>query len=294
MRRLLAITFVLTTTFVFLASCSRRGHEAATETASTSDAAPTPLLAVGAPVRVAAKSAVPAASSPQRMIVRTASMSLVVSDSRDAIDAITAAAERNGGYVNDSKVWREGELLRATMTLRVPSQKLSAILADVRRVAKRVQSESISSQEVTEEYVDLGSRLRNLEAAENELRQLMTTVRERARRAADVIEMHQQLTTIRSEIEQVKGRMRYLEQVSAMSSINLELIPDAIAQPVVEPGWQPLVVAKNAARSLVAALQGLTNVVIWFAIYLLPIGALFALAAYAAWKVIARLRITAS
>ncbi|HEX8155385.1 MAG TPA: DUF4349 domain-containing protein [Thermoanaerobaculia bacterium] len=275
---------------LLLTSC-KRAEESVLASKTTSAAADV------APVRRVANSgmaALAAAEQPQRMIVRSANLSLVVGDTRKAIDAITASAERNGGYVNDSKVWREGELLRATLTLRVPSAKLNATLGELRGVARRVQSESMSSQEVTEEYVDLGSRLRNLEAAEIELRALMTTVRERAKRAADVLEMHQQLTEIRSQIEQVKGRMRYLEQTSAMSAVSVDLVPDAIAAPVVEPGWQPLVVAKDALRSLVNAAQGLANIAIWLVLYVLPIAALFVAAAYFAWKLIARFRVTAS
>lgn len=228
--------------------------------------------------------------APQRMIVRRAQLSLIVADTSKAIETITAAAERNGGYVNDSKVWRDGELLRATLTFRVPSERLTSTLAEVRRVAKRVQSESMNSEEVTQEYVDLESQLRNLEATERELLQLMTTVRERTRRASDVLEMHQQISTVRSQIEQIKGRMRYLAQVSALSSVNVDVIPDAIAKPVVEPGWQALVVVKDAGRALVGALQGLATAAIWIAVYLLPVAFLFVLFGAAAWKIVFAIR----
>lgn len=226
----------------------------------------------------------PAAPRLDRMIVRTAQVSMIVSDTSRTIDNVTRVVESHGGYVNDSKIWREGELLRANLTLKLPSDKLSQALAAIRGLSVRVQNESTSSEEVTQEYVDLSSQLRNLEAAEVELRALMTAVRERTKRASDILEIHGQLTSIRSQIEQTKGRMRYLEQMSSFSTIHLEMIPDAIAKPVVEPGWQPLVVAKDAGRALVNALQGIANIAIWLALYVLPIVFLFALGALILWK----------
>lgn len=234
-----------------------------------------------------------AAAPMPRMIVRKAQMRITVADTSRAIEAVTRAVEGQGGYVSGSRVWRDGELLRATLSLRVPSEKLAATLAQIRGAAKRVEQETLSSEDVAAEYVDLESRVRNLEATEEELRQLLVTARQTSRRATDVLEVHQQLMTIRGEIEQVKGRMRYLSQVTALSSIDLELTPDAIAQPVVEPGWQPLVVAKNAVRALVTVMQSLANAAIWIVIYVLPLAALFVLLAYAMWKGARRVRVRA-
>ncbi|MBV9492776.1 MAG: DUF4349 domain-containing protein [Acidobacteria bacterium] len=236
-----------------------------------------------------APATVPAAPAIPRMMIRTATITMVVGDTSAVIDKITRAIEANGGYVNDSKIWRDGEQLRATLSLRVPAARLTPSLAAVRQLAVRVQSENVSSTEVTQEYVDLASRLRNLEAAENELRQLLAEVRVKTKRAGDVLEIYQQLVEIRNQIEQTKGRMQYLSQMSALSTINLELIPDAIAKPVVEPGWQPLVIVKDAGRSLVNALKGIATALIWIAIYLLPVVAIFVLAAYGVWKVLRRL-----
>ncbi len=207
----------------------------------------------------------------QRMIIRTASLAIVVADTRKAVEKVTTTAESLGGYVSGSKVWREGELLRASISYRVPADKLNASLAAIRGDAVRVQSESMSSDEVTEEYVDLDARLKTLQATENELKVLMVSVRERSRKASEVLEMHQQLMNIRSESERVQGRMRYLQQMTALATANIDLIPDAIAQPVVEPGWQPVVVAKDAGRALVNALQVVVDAAIWLLIFVAPI-----------------------
>ncbi|MEO8381759.1 MAG: DUF4349 domain-containing protein [Acidobacteriota bacterium] len=223
-------------------------------------------LATAAPNgQTEAKSAIP------RMIVRTADVKIIVADTSKTIDALTRSVEASGGYVSGSSIWREGELLRARLTLRVPAGKLTETLASIRGLAKRVQNETIASEDVSQEFVDLESQVRNLEATETELRELLKVARVNSKRATDVLEVHEQLTLVRGQIEQAKGRMRYLSQVTDLSAINLELTPDAIAQPVVEPGWQPVVVAKSASRALVVLLQNLATGTIWFLIYILPI-----------------------
>lgn len=230
----------------------------------------------------------PVRTQSPRMIVRTANVKILVADTAKTVDAVTQTVEAGGGYVSGSHIWRDGELLRATLTLRVPADKLTGTLASIRNLAKRVENETISSEDVSQEYVDLESQLRNLEATEIELRELMTQIRKNARKASEVLEMQQQLSAVRSQIEQIKGRMRYLGQVSAMSSISLEIAPDLIAQPVVEPGWQPVVIAKDASRALVGVLQWLATVAIWAVIYLLPIVGTLLIVTVALWKMVRR------
>ena len=232
----------------------------------------------------------PASLPASRMIVRTANMRVIVDDTARTVDAVTKAVEAMGGFVSGSNVWQQGELLRATLTLRVPSDKLTSALAAIRGVSKRVEKETLSSEDVSEQYVDLDARVRNLEATEEELRQLLIVARQNSKKATDVLEVHHQLTLIRGEIEQAKGRMRYLSQITAMSSITLDVVPDAIAQPVVQPGWQPLVTAKNAVRALVGALQAIATVVIWLSIYIVPLFGMLALIIAAAWKLTRRAR----
>lgn len=225
-----------------------------------------------------------------RMIVRTAEMRIVVADTTKAVDAVTKSVEAMGGFVSGSNIWREGELLRATLKLRVPADKLTSTLASIRTLATRVDNETIASEDVSQEYVDLESQVRNLEATEAELRELLVVARKNSRKAADVLEVHEQLTMIRGQIEQAKGRMRYLSQVTALSQISLDVLPDAIAKPVVEAGWQPFVIAKDAMRALVGALQSMATVGIWLVVYVVPIFGMLALLVVALWKIARRSR----
>jgi glycine cleavage system regulatory protein len=225
-----------------------------------------------------------------RLIIRTAEVTLIVGDTTASVERLAALASANGGYLTDSKIWRDGQQVRATLTIRVPATKLDAALAAIRKVATRVESETVSGDDVTQEFVDLESQVRNLEAAEVEMRQLMTTVRERTKKAEDILQVYEQLVQLRGQIETAKGRMRYLSQMSAMSTIKLTLTPDAITKPVVEPGWQPVAVAKDASRALLKTAEAATDVVIWALVYFGPLLLMLAGMLFVTWRVIARRR----
>jgi hypothetical protein len=222
-------------------------------------------------------SAVEAANDTERMIIRTADLSVVVTDAAAAQQSVAETVNALGGYIADSSAWREGEQLRARMTVRVPAEKLDALLAAIKGSAVRVQQENVKGQDVTEEYTDLSAQLINLEATEKELRELLAEVREKTQQAEDVLAVYRELTSIRGEIERVKGRMQYLGTLTALATANIELIPDVLAKPVVEPGWRPLETLKNAGRALVNALKALVDIVIWFVVAVAPVLILIAI-----------------
>jgi hypothetical protein len=212
-----------------------------------------------------------ATATVDRMIVRTADLSLVVQDAEDSVAQIKDIVGGVGGYVVDLRMWRDQEQMRGTITVRVPAESLDEALVKFKGLAVKVQSESGGSQDVTQEYTDLGAQLRNLEATEQELRELLATVRERTGKAEDILAVYNQLTQIRGQIEQLKGRMQYLERTAAMSAVTIELIPDVLAAPITVGGWRPSETVSKALRSLVQTLRLLVDAAIWIVLYVLPV-----------------------
>jgi hypothetical protein len=213
-----------------------------------------------------------------RMIIQHAEISMVVKDTETAATAIRNQAAAGGGYVSSSNLFRDGEQLRGTLTVRVPAQALPTFLDQIKSMAVRVVRDNLSGEDVTQEYTDLGSRQRNLEATETELLALLTEVRQKPNaKPGDILEVYDKITQIRGEIEQIKGRMQYLSNLTALATIQIELIPDALSKPVVEEGWQPLATLRDAAARLVKTLQGLVEALIWLVIYVLPVLILIAL-----------------
>ena len=207
----------------------------------------------------------------ERMIIWTGDVSLIVKDAEDSLEKVEAIAKDLGGYVVNSSSWYQDDQLRARLTIRVPSGEFDAAMARLKHLAIKVENRNVSTQDVTEEYTDLNARLRNLEATETELFELLTEVRERTGKAEDVLAVHRELSYIREQIEQIKGRMQYLEKMTAMATINVELIPDVLARPIVVAGWRPSGTVANAFDALVKTFQRIVDAAIWLTIAVLPI-----------------------
>ena len=200
----------------------------------------------------------------ERMIVRNGDMSLVVEDIVDARDEIAQLAVRFDGYVVSSQTSGEEQDMRGWISIRVPDDKFEQALTELRELAIRVTSESTDSQDVTEEYVDLQSRLRNAEATESQYLALL----EKAEDVEDILRIYDSLSRVRSEIEQIKGRMQYLERTSSMSLISVNLKPVATAKPLVRVGWSALEALKSAVRGIVIFGQWLGAIAIWLLIFI--------------------------
>ena len=205
------------------------------------------------------------------MLIRNGTLSLVVMDTNAAVNKIKSIVQSLQGYVINSNTFHQGEQLRAQMTLRVPAESFDVAMEQLKGVATRVEKEVTSGQDVTEAYTDLQSRLKTLQTTESELQKLLTQVRERSSKAEDILAVYRELTAIQSQIEQVKGRMQYYERLTDMSTINIDLTPDALSKPIVVAGWRPGETASEALRNLVKALQWAVDALIVIVLYIIPI-----------------------
>jgi hypothetical protein len=223
-----------------------------------------------------------------RKIIRTASLQMVVKETENTVEAIKGLVAAQGGFVSSSNVWRSGNLLQAQLTVRVPADRLDSFVAEVKKLAVRVERDESSGQDVTEEYVDLGAQLRNLEATETELRALLTDVREKSGKAEDVMSVYRELVSIRGEIERIKGRMQYLDRSVELATVYLQLSERAV-EPIGRPGWQPLQTLRRALNALVEIAKLSVDAVIWIAVLLTPLAVLAALI-WGVWRLTRRRR----
>ncbi len=230
----------------------------------------------GAPAPVAEQPAMDQAAnvatqlqpSQERLIIRNAEMTIVATDTEAALTQIAQMAENGGGWVVSSNVYQSSETSKTGyIQIRVPSEGFQSVLDAIAGLSVRVESLSTSGQDVTEEYVDLSSQLVNLEATAARVRAFLDD----AVRVEDALAVNAELSRLEGEIAVIKGRIQYLEQSSAFSSITVNVTPDELAQPIEVAGWQPAGVAKQAIEALANALQVLANLVIWFVIVVLPI-----------------------
>lgn len=203
-----------------------------------------------------------------RMIVRRANLAVVVEDTDAAIARLKDMSAALGGYISESSRWLSDDQAYARVTLRVPAESLDDVLDQLRDLAIRVDNENVSGEDVTEEYVDLQARLRNLEATETELLALLTEIRENRGKAEEVLAVHREITNIRGQIESLKGREQYLERMTALATVQIEIRPKAAPRSVVDRArWSPIVTGSRALRAFVSVVQVLLDLVIYVLIF---------------------------
>lgn len=209
----------------------------------------------------------------ERLVIKNANLTIVVDDPVQSMDNITDLAESMGGFVvtaNLSEITLDSgaKSPRASITIRVPAEGFNDALDRIKEETQQLPlNENINSQDVTSEYTDLQSRLRNLEAAEDQLTEIMGS----ATKTEDVLSVYNQLVQVREQIEVIKGQIQYYEQSAAMSLISVDLIANEAVQPLTIGGWQPVGTAKDAVQTLINTLKFLGNLVIWIVLYVLPV-----------------------
>ena len=227
----------------------------------------------------------------QHMVIMNADLSIIVEDPIEKLDSIITMTEDMGGYVVESNVWQNTlpsgtKVPHVNITIRVPAERLDESLDFIKTGVSEVASENVSGQDVTSDYTNLESRLRNLEAAETQLQKIM----DEAVKTEDVLQVYNNLVSVREQIEVIKGQMKYYEEATRLSRVTINITADEEAQPLQIGGWEPVGVAKEAIEMLINTLQVLGDIAIWFGLCVLPIGILIGIPSYFIVRYVIRLR----
>jgi hypothetical protein len=184
-------------------------------------------------------------------VIKTADLRVEVRRStlRDAVGEVTALAGRHGGFVLSTQV-AGTEARSGILVIRIPAERFELALAEIRGLGTKVLRETVSGQDVGQEFIDLEARLRNWRAQEVVLLRLM----DRAQSVTDTIRVQRELQQVQLEIEQIRGRLRYLEDQTTMSTITVGLREAGVAAPTqpgtLERAWD------RAVQSFIAIVTG--------------------------------------
>jgi len=216
------------------------------------------------------QSAVP--QEQERVVLKNATIGIAVTDPGNSMDEIMTMAEAMGGFVVSSNLYYRtlssgAEVPQAYVQVRVPAERLTEALTEIESGAGRVLSKNVTGEDVTRQYTDLQSRLRNLEQTEAQLAEIMDAAED----TEDVLNVFNQLTNIREQIEVIQGQIQYYQQSAAFSSVSVEIMADEAVQPLTIGGWQPAGVARDAIQALINTLTGLGDFAIYLVLYLLPV-----------------------
>ena len=171
------------------------------------------------------------AEAMDRKILRDATLTLEVGAPAETQRKITSIAESLGGFVvtSESKQRQIGDAkqeLEVNLVIRVPATQFGPALDQIRSAGSRVIEEKITGQDVTEEFIDLEARIKTQKALELQFLEIM----KQAHKVEDALEVQRQIADVRTEIEKLEGRKRFLENRASLSTITVDLqSPAAIA-----------------------------------------------------------------
>jgi len=197
---------------------------------------------------------------PERKVISTATLTIEVVSAQVAINDITNITLESGGFVSSSSISDIGSNRKnGHLTARVPQKSFYSTIEKIDALGTEKQRQ-VSGQDVTEEFIDLGARLDNLQKQETRLQEILkmaTTVK-------DIIEVEHELERVRGEIESLTGRLNYLNQSVEMSTITVNIMEPA---PITGDGWGISDALRDAVRGFIESVRG----IIIFTGFIIPI-----------------------
>jgi hypothetical protein len=161
-----------------------------------------------------------------RKIIRNADITIEVDSTADAQHRITSIAESHGGFVvtSEAKQRENIEVSKRTLDIklvtRIPATRFGVALDEIKQLAGNIPEASVTGQDVTEDFIDLEARIRTQKALELQFLQIM----KRSGNVEDALEVQRQIADVRTEIEKLEGRKRFLENRSSLSTITVNIL----------------------------------------------------------------------
>jgi hypothetical protein len=218
-----------------------------------------------------------------RDVIRRANVTLASDDPEATVTAIGRAATNVGGFVAGTALYREGGILQGTITLRVPSERLSEALGQIEAAGAEVRARELGSEDVTDQLTDIAAQLRNLRALEIELLELLTEARE-TNDTEKVLLVFDRVRATRSEIERLDARQAALRDLVSLATIQVTVEPTQALlaataserDPEPRP-WSPARQVEVAWQSTVRAMQSIADLAIVAVVTILPVTLVLAL-----------------
>lgn len=200
-----------------------------------------------------------------RLVIRTATQAMIVQNVDQAAARVRQVAAERGGYVLNSQANGDENARSASITIKVPAASFNDTLAALGSLAQKVEDQQVQGQDVTDEFVDLQARLRNLRTLEARLLQFLRD----AKNVEDSLRVSQELSNTQGQIEQTEGRINYLQQSAALATITVSL--RSIAGPALTATtaeWSPLRTAREALGGVISFGQAVATLAIVVAVWL--------------------------
>lgn len=206
----------------------------------------------------------PAPEVKDRMVIQNSHLSLLVKNVSQTLEAIKTKSTSLGGYMVDSNLSNPQEATTGQITVRIPQSKLDETLNYFRSLGIKVVSENLQGEDVTDQYVDIETRLLILEKNKVRFEEIM----EQAKTIDEIMRVQQEIFNLQNQIDNLVGQQNYLEKSAQMTKITIFLSTDELSLPYApSQPWRPEVIFKHAVRSLLGNIQNIGSLIIWIVVY---------------------------
>ena len=205
-------------------------------------------------------------------VQKNGSISFLVESINDSVDSVKDVNKAYSAQITNIYDYGRGNDRVVQITIKVPVKEFEAYYEELRELDGEVTYANISTTDVTEEYIDITSRLTNLKSVEAQLVEIL----EKADTVTDILAVQRELNTVRGDIESYEQRKRYFDSQTDYSYISLTFSIDKTGLNITDDEWKPWGEVKSALKSLLGVLKGFVNLTIWLIIFsplvLIPAG----------------------
>lgn len=196
-------------------------------------------------------------------VQKSGSVKFLVDNIDNALSSVRELNRKYSAEIIDIYDSGRGNDRVLTVTVKLPVDDFETYYEDVRKINGEVTYANVSTSDVTEEYIDITSRLANLKNVEGQLIEIL----QKAQSVTDILAVQAQLNTVRGDIESYEQRKRYFDNRTDYSQLFLSFSIDKGGLSISDEQWKPLGEFRVALKALVSVLKGLINVSIWLLVF---------------------------
>lgn len=218
-----------------------------------------------------------------QMLIKNASVRIEAKDPTAGLDRLSQIAADLQGQLTNSQYSYQGDRLFITQTVTVPADRFASAMSRIRALGKELGkelSENVTTQDVTEEYVDVQAQIDNLRVSQQRLQELLAKTSD----VNQLLAVQRELSNVEGQMERLEGRAKYLDSKSAVSTIEVTFqMPPVESAPPIATGWQPTDVALQSLAFTLSFWQGVLTLAIRMIIFIIPLTPFLAIA-YVVWR----------
>lgn len=218
-------------------------------------------------------------------VIKTGAIDMTSTNVPATVDAIGDLAIAKGGYVQSSST-SDDEIGKASsyVTVRVPADTFEDTMTAIKALGTHINNESVSGEDVTEQYTDLAARLTAAKAQEEQYLLILQD----AETVGEVLAVQEHLGTVRAEIESLQGQINYLEDRTDLATISVTVTEETTAASASESKFEPSRDIDSALAFVITVGQGLISALIWIGIVGSAIGVPVGIAGLIYWFAVGR------